>query len=412
MRRSSSGRRHSVAAICGVLGLVVGAVAAVGGSATAAEGDLTATVALDCVTVVGTNSNPFPWNAQVTLSAVRPAASTNVTVTAQFSDMPGIAPVTMAGFAGTDQVVLDLAGVSKTLTGSGKITNSGPNQPVPMPAMRASLDSSAASLAASITSLQLVVSGISTDCTPSGSASLGTVTIVEGAPPSVTPTPTTTTSATATPTPKASATAKTGKSGQAAKGKVAFACTLSIGSKFDYDATVAVSGYREKAGDDVSLVATMSDLPGIAPVVIDGPMDFTLDLKVGGEKVTLKSTGDVNVQPKQVVPVTDLSGTVAAEGEELAVSASAFTFNFASAGIGADCKAASGSLGEMTVGTDPIEADSGSSSTPSSATTTGGSTLPKTGGGDSMPVVALWALALTLLGVAGLLCVPRTRRQH
>lgn len=410
MRRLSSGRRHSVAAICGVLGLVVGSVAAMGGSATAAEGDLTTTIALDCVTVVGTKSNPFVWNAQVTLSAVRPAASTNVTVTAKVSDMPGIAPVQMLGFTGTDQVVLDLAGVSKTLTGSGKITNAGANEPVPMPPMQGSLDSSAATLAASLTSLQLIVSGISTDCTPSGAPSLGTVTIVEGTPPTPTPTPTTTTSATATPTPKASATAKTGKSGQAAKGKVAFACTLSIGSKFDYDATISVSGYREKAGDDVSLVATMSDLPGIAPVVIDGPMDFTLDLKVGGEKVTLKSTGDVNVQPKQVVPVTDLSGTVAADGDELAVSASAFTFNFASAGIGADCTAASGSLGKMTVGTDPIETDSGNSSSTPAAT--GGSTLPKTGGGDSMPVVALWALALTLLGVAGLLCVPRTRRQH
>jgi len=40
------------------------------------------------------------------------------------------------------------------------------------------------------------------------------------------------------------------------------------------------------------------------------------------------------------------------------------------------------------------------------------STLPKTGSGDSMPVIALWALALTLLGAAGLLCVPQARGKH
>ena len=47
-----------------------------------------------------------------------------------------------------------------------------------------------------------------------------------------------------------------------------------------------------------------------------------------------------------------------------------------------------------------------------STTTESGGTLPQTGGGDSLPVVGLWALALTLLGVAGLLCVPQARRKH
>jgi LPXTG-motif cell wall-anchored protein len=275
--------------------------------------------------------------------------------------------------------------------------------------MQGSFISSDPTAAIDVTTFKFKVLALAGTCTPTAGTALGTVTIVEGTPPTVAPTPTTTTSATATPkpssSPKPSSTAKTGK---AAKGTVPFACTLSIGSKFDYDAAVTVSGYREKAGDDVSLVATMSDLPGIAPVPIVGPMDFTLDLKVGGQKETLESTGDVSADPDEAVPVTDLTGSVAADGDELEVSASAFSFDFTSGGVSATCTAPSTSLGKMAVGTEPIDSDPGSDST----TTTGGSTLPKTGGGDSMPVVALWALALTLLGAAGLLCVPRTRRQH
>jgi LPXTG-motif cell wall-anchored protein len=257
-------------------------------------------------------------------------------------------------------------------------------------------------------------------CNPTGGTLLGNLTIVEGVPPTppttVASTPTTTTSATATPTPSSSPKASSAaKNGKAAKGTVPFTCLLSINpTPFDYMAATTMSGYRAKASDDVSLVATMSDLPGMSPVPIQGSMDYTLDAKVGGEKVTLKSTGDVNAQPKAVVPVKDLSGSVDAEGDELAVVVTGFTFNFPSGGVGGKCTADSFALSKMTVGSEPIDTDSASSSTTTGTTTTGGTTtaLPKTGGGDSMPVVALWALALTLLGVAGLLCVPRTRRQH
>jgi hypothetical protein len=404
--------RHPLAALLGVAGLVVGAVAAMGGSATAAPGDLTTTVSFKCTTKVGASVNNFDWDAQITLAAVRPAASTTVTVTAAVSDMPGIAPVKMNGFPGTDKLVLDLAGASTTLNGSGNITNSGANQPVPMPALQGTLTSSAATLAVTATSIQLVVSGISTDCTPSAGASMGALTVVEGTPPTQTPTPTTTTSATATPKASASASPTAGSAkGTPAPGEVDFACVLNpLNSKFDYPATISVSGSREKAGDDVALSAKMSDLPGISPVPIDGQMDVTLDLTVGGTKTTLKGGTHATADPKAKVPVPILSGSVAADEDELDVKVSGFTFNFAALSIDAVCTASSVALSKMTVGSEPV--DTGDTPSASSSTTTGGTTLPQTGGGDSMPVVALWALALTLLGVAGLLCVPRARRQH
>ena len=395
--------RHPIAAILAVAGILAGSIAAVSSPATAAAGDLVQTMKFSCV------MSTFPaydWEPTITLSAVRPAASTSVTVSAHVSDMVGKSPAPLMNYDATDELVLDIAGAAVSLTGAGKV-NAEANEPFALPDMQGTFISSDPDVAVTVTSFKFKVLALTGTCTPTAATALGTLTIVEGTPPSAKPTPTTTTSATATPKPSSSPTASSpSTSGKAAKGTVAFACTLSIGSEFDYDATISVSGYREKAGDDVSLVATMSHLPGIAPVAIVGPMDFTLDVEVGGEKETLTSTGDVNADPDEVVPVTDLSGSVAADGDELEVSASAFTFDFTSGGVSAECTAPATSLGKMTVGSEPIDVES------DSTTTTGGSTLPKTGGGDSMPVVALWALALTLLGAAGLLCVPRTRRQH
>ena len=187
-----------------------------------------------------------------------------------------------------------------------------------------------------------------------------------------------------------------------------------LNSAFEYPATISVAGYREKAGDDVSLSATMSDLPGISPVPIDGQMDVTLALTVGGAKTTLKGSTHAVAAPKAKVPVPNLSGSVAADDDELAVKVTGFTFNFAALSIDATCKASSVALSTMVVGSEPVETDDEGTDTTSGSTTTTTSsgTLPQTGGGDSLPVVGLWALALTLLGVAGLLCVPQARRKH
>jgi hypothetical protein len=397
-----------VAAVVGIAGIVVGAVAAFSAPASAADDELVATATFNCV------MSTFPaysWDSDITLSAVRPAASTTVTVTASMSEMAGVAPVPLNDYAFTNSLDLTLGGDAVTLTGSGTV-NAAARETFAMPDLQGSFTSTADDLTAEVTSYDFGITlfALNGTCTPTAGASLGTLVVNEGTVPTITPsvTPTTTASATATPTASTSSTTNAGKP---AKGTVDFACTLSIGSEFDYPAKISVSGYRENEGDPVSLVATMSDLPGIAPVAIVGPMDFTLDVKVGSSETTLKSSGDINAQPNDAVPVTDLTGEVDESDDELEVLVSGFTFDFPSGGVGAECEADSVSIGTMQVGTEridvtatPVDDDGGSGSD--------GGNLPKTGGGDSMPVILLWAAAFTLLGVAGLLCVPRTRRQH
>ncbi len=204
---------------------------------------------------------------------------------------------------------------------------------------------------------------------------------------------------------------------------MAFACVLQpLNSPFDYDATVTVSGYREQEGGDVILSARMTDIPGISPVPIDGDMDVELDLTVGGTDTTLKGSSHVTQAPKEKVPVPRLSGTVAADGDELDVAVSAFTFEIVTTGltVTAPCEADDVSIGTMVVGTEPPdetddpEPTTSPTTTTTTTTTSGTGSLPKTGGADAMPVVVLWAGALTLLGVAGLLVVPSAvrRRTH
>ena len=81
--------RHPLAAVLGVAGIVVGTIAAMGAPATAADDTLSGSVTFSC------QMSTFPaynWTATVSLSAVRPAASTTVTVTAEISDMDGVSP--------------------------------------------------------------------------------------------------------------------------------------------------------------------------------------------------------------------------------------------------------------------------------------------------------------------------------
>ena len=189
---------------------------------------------------------------------------------------------------------------------------------------------------------------------------------VTGAGPSVTPslTPTPTPSESATPTASASPTATTSASpsatattaasnpGSPAKGRATFACTLEpLGTDFAYPADMTVSGYRAAEGDPVSMTAEMSDMPGIAPLPIDGQMDVTLDLEVGGAKVTLKGGAKVQSAAKQPIPVPDLTGEMELDADEAEVEVTGFTFNFAELSVGATCTAAD-SLGKMTVGSE------------------------------------------------------------
>lgn len=229
------------------------------------------------------------------------------------------------------------------------------------------------------------------------------------------PSETATTSASASPTESESTSASASESssepvdaGSPAKGTADFACTLEpLGTDFDYQAAIEVSGYRDSDSDPVSLTATMSDLPGIAPLPIDGQMDVTLDVTVGGTKTTLVGGDVVQAPTKTPVPVPDLTGEVDLSGDEAEVKVTGFTFNFAALSVGAECVAAD-SLGTMKVGSEAPSSTNNGGNT-SGGTSSSGGTLPKTGEPTSLPVIALWAGALILLGAAGLVLLPIAR---
>lgn len=183
--------------------------------------------------------------------------------------------------------------------------------------------------------------------------------------------------------PDAQGSGTTGAStGTPAAGKVDFDCVLQpFNSDFDYQPQISVSG--GKGGDAVQLVASMADLPGIAPVPIDGPMEVTLGLVADGKATTLKGRSDVQAAPKSAVPVPDLTGSVATSAASFPVSVSSFGFYFPSYEITATCKPASGEdLGELTVG-DKVASGGGSSSSGSGVSSAGGSS--DTGGTAGVP---------------------------
>ena len=105
--------RHPLAAVLGVAGIVVGSIAAIGGPATAAAGDLTADGEPRAARRQRRRRRqPFDWDADD--HAVGGASGrrrpTVTVIGAQVSDMPGIAPVQMMDYPATDELVLDLAG--------------------------------------------------------------------------------------------------------------------------------------------------------------------------------------------------------------------------------------------------------------------------------------------------------------
>ena len=71
-------------------------------------------------------------------------------------------------------------------------------------------------------------------------------------------------------------------------GTVPMTCNV-FGTDFAYDAKIKLIGTRATKDDKkVALKATMSDMPGVAPVAIDNDMEGTLKLKIGTTKATLK----------------------------------------------------------------------------------------------------------------------------
>ncbi|MGB0102342.1 MAG: hypothetical protein WBP61_18840 [Nocardioides sp.] len=434
--------RRPAAATCAVGAIVLSSVALAGVSASAAGDRAGADRSADKgrvllgkvsgVTSFTCTAGTFPsfdYDATITVNAYRATdEATHVDLVAKVSDMPGVIPVTLGEAAITDKLLLDLGGTARTLEGNGTTTITS-REPIAVPDLAGTFTSAATNVSAAVTSFEYALPTFSMGgtCTPTAGSSLGTLTIETGPVPTPSPTasPTATTSPTASPTATATsdptATETPSGEGVPAKGAVAFSCVLQpLNSDFDYDATVTIGGYREDPDDDVVLWAEMSDIPGISPVAIEGDMTVELEATVGGADATLAGASHVSAPAKAKVPVPRLAGEVAADEDELEVTVSAFMFEIVTTGltVTAPCEADDVAIGTMKVGTEaPDETEDPDPTTAATDTTTtttasgGTGTLPKTGGADALPVVVLWAGALTLLGAAALLCVPQVRRR-
>ena len=74
-------------------------------------------------------------------------------------------------------------------------------------------------------------------------------------------------------------------------GTVLFNCDFS-GTPFEYNATIKLSGVRKtKTTKPVKLTATMSDLPGVAPLALDFDATEKLDVTVGTVDTVLTGAG-------------------------------------------------------------------------------------------------------------------------
>ncbi|QCX27607.1 LPXTG cell wall anchor domain-containing protein [Nocardioides jishulii] len=184
---------------------------------------------------------------------------------------------------------------------------------------------------------------------------------------------------------------------------------------YDYKVKVTVAGARAEEGSSkVTIAADFGDIPGLAPVPIsNGNMRVTSKLSLDGTEVEVKGSSSVNAAANQPVPVPRLTGTGTVEGDSAKVEVKTFNFEFdkiSGADVAADCTSDNGTVGTMTMGVGDIDDLEPPSRGGNGGTGGGTTTLPQTGGGDAMPVIGLWALALGVIGAGLLVWMPRQRR--
>lgn len=413
----------------GAVALVSGMSLTLAPAASAAESEVSGTVPFQCSMPDFGPSADFTYDADVTVKALRDTeGSSPVTLVATMSDMPGVVP---AFISMRDQpvtvtlgVTADGSSVELKTSGTTDVNPSGAVDPIELPEnIQGQLESTADDFDVAVNSFAFNVAGVGGTCTVSA-FSLGVVTPELGEAPEPEPEPEEPTPD-PTPTDEPSDEPKGDVEGSPAEGVIEFACVLSppFNTEFDYNADVSVSGARADAGDSkVNLAATFTELPGLAPVPIDnGKMRIMVDGTVDGEAVSFTGNSTVNAGPNASVPVPRLTATVETEADEAEVLIDTFRFEFdemAGLEIFADCDAKDNVLGTMTIGVGDLPDPPGGDTPPGDTTpvstppgTTPGATLPRTGGGDAMPVIALWALALGMLGAGALVWLPKRRSE-
>lgn len=375
-------------------------------------------------------SADFTYDADVTVEGLRDTeGSSPVTLVASLSDLPGVVPafISMKDQSVTVKVGLDVDGTAVTLEATGKTdvnpSSNGTKEPVVLPSnIQGTVASTAEDLVVTAKSFEFVVAGVGGTCTAGTGAALGTLTPDLGTPPAPNPTPTPTPTPKPSPSPTKPPKSPSGDAkGTPAKGKVTFDCVLSppFNTKFTYDVTATVAGARAKEGDTtVNLAADFTKMPGLAPVpIVDGKMRVETTGTVGGKAVTFTGSSTVNAAPNETVAVPRMTATVETDATEAEVELKTFHFEFdemSGLEIFADCTTSKGVLGAMKMAVGEMDPPGGNGNGGGGESGTGGTggttTLPKTGGGDAMPVIALWALALGVVGAGLLVWMPTQRR--
>jgi len=411
--------------------------------ASAAPAEASGTVAFACSMPDFGASADFAYNATVKISGKRATENGPVTLSMSASDLPGVVPpfISMKDQDVSISFVGKANGTPVTLTATG-LTDVNPTKdnktkdPVKLPApIKGKADVTAADVTVSLSTFKFDVAGVGGTCT-AASSDLPAFTPEIGAveeTPTVSPTPTKKPTATASPTakptkkptkkPSSKPTEKAADAGKPVSGQIAFDCVLSpFDSAFRYEGKATVSGVRAKEGDSkVTLAASLPQIPGIAPVPIEnGRMVATVKATVDGKPVSLSSETTVNAAAKAKVSVKRATGQVTTTAEKAKVDVQSFAFKFdpiSGLEISAECEIAKGgSMGAMAIGVGELAADdddsdgSGGSGSGTGGTTAGTeASLPRTGGGDAMPVITLWAMALGVLGAGLLVWIPVRR---
>lgn len=422
--RTSFIRSLGAAALAG--GLVMGGAV----QATAAPAETTGTVLFKCSMPDFGDSADFDYEAEVKIKGLREAeGSSPVTLLAELSDLPGVVPefISMMGQPVSVELGVSVGGTDATLavTGTTDVNpkQNGTKEPVSLPGdIRGTVATSETDIVVEVKSFDFDVAGVAGGCTAEPVVAMDALTPEVGAVPTPTPTPTPKPTPSETPDPEPTEEPKDqDKAGKPAEGKIGFTCLLKpFNTNFPYNADVSVAGVRSQAGDtNVSIAGTFGKIPGIAPVPIDGgQMTVTVKGTMGGEAVTLTGKSTVNAPANAEVPVPRLETSMSTDADEVDVKIDTFDFAFEpmmGLTITADCKADSGaSLGAMTIGVgslDDVAPPGGSDGNGGGGAGAGAATLPRTGGGDAMPVITLWALAFGMAGAGLLVWMPRRIRE-
>lgn len=108
-------------------------------------------------------------------------------------------------------------------------------------------------------------------------------------------------------------------------GTVLFNCEFA-GTAFEYPATIKLSGTRaSKTAKPVKLVATMSDLPGVAPLALNFDATSAMDVTVGTVDTVLKGKGKLVTEgPREPAKMFPAKGAVNTRSNSLPVTVAAF----------------------------------------------------------------------------------------